>query len=896
MTDSIDVLQQQESDHEFAELVDELTQRLEEGEHIELEVFSRDHPVHAHRLRKLWPTMQMLAVAGASPRPGAALKDQPSDQDQTLGDYSIIREIGRGGMGVVYEAQQISLRRAVALKVLPFAAVMDQRQLTRFKNEAHIAGQLVHQNIVPVYAVGCQRGVHYYAMQYIDGQSLADVIKDLQASNGGKPSRLPPGTLPVSPVMEVSENADSQPPSSDSRSSTSAPALASSTSPVAVLSTHRSAKSVAYCRGVAQLGIQAGNALEYAHQNGVIHRDVKPGNLLLDHKGNLWITDFGLARVETDGGLTLTGDILGTLRYISPEQALAKRVVVDHRTDIYSLGVTLYELLTLQPAYDAADRHELMRKIAFEEPPAPRRLNETIPDDLQTIVLKAMSKNAADRYETAQEVAEDLTRFIKDQPIRARRPTLLQRVGKWSRRHKPLVASLALAICVIMIAVLAGSSILAIRLNGIAAYERSVAEREQQARKQAESLAEGAESLAEERRRELVKQYVAHSDRLQSEGDIAGSLVWLSEALKLDQGHLSAERIHAIRFDMLQRRFPKLRQAWFLNQNQASISLEGQRLATFRHGLGEVNLWNTATSDLVSSLNYDEPFFRIALSPDGRWLATASRDPPTVRLWDAQTCQTRWGPVKPRHPLSEMTFSPDGSRLAVVCGHVELLDAHTGETIRSLETSSHVRAVTFSTDGNRLVTFGDDARLWDTATGEPLGPTIVQTNLTPRRLSNADGSPISASDFGHPTVVYAAINPDGTRVLTVGDDQGVRVWVATTGQRLRLFFLPREQIVKLAAASPDMRRLVVTNGFGTVQCFNVASGHRVAPMFRSESAITQLSFTLDGRHLLMTKGSGTVLLWDLAAQDLVTSPWTSPGAIYDVFFHSDGCRADCGYV
>jgi serine/threonine protein kinase/Flp pilus assembly protein TadD len=344
---------------------------------------------------------------------------------EPLGDFRILREIGRGGMGVVYEAEQRSLGRRVALKVLPFAGALDAKQLQRFKNEAQAAAHLHHTHIVPVHYVGCERGVHFYAMQFIEGQSLAGVIAALRAAN-----QQPAGPLSTQTV--------------DAASGQVLPAPGATTAPVAALSTWRATKDAAFFRTVAQLGIQAAEALDHAHQHGVIHRDVKPANLLLDGAGQLWVTDFGLAQMQGDARLTLSGDLVGTLRYMSPEQALAKRVVVDHRTDLYSLGVTLYELLTLEPAFAAEDRQELLRQIAFEEPQPPRRRDRTIPAELETIVLKAMEKNPADRYGTAQELADDLERFLKDEPIRARRPTLVQRARKWSRRHRPLVAAAAL--------------------------------------------------------------------------------------------------------------------------------------------------------------------------------------------------------------------------------------------------------------------------------------------------------------------------------------------------------------------------------------------------------------------------------------------------------------------
>jgi tetratricopeptide (TPR) repeat protein/serine/threonine protein kinase len=354
-----------------------------------------------------------------------------------LGDFRIVREVGRGGMGVVYEAEQISLRRRVALKVLPFAATMDPRHLQRFQNEAQAAACLHHTNIVPVYFVGCERGVHFYAMQFIDGQPLSELIRQLARGSTAPEERTtpctsPPGETPAtSPTVRAIGNA----------------------SPL----TPEGKRGREYFRRVAELGVQAAEALDHAHQLGIVHRDIKPGNLMLDGRGNLWVADFGLAQVQhSEANLTLTGDLVGTLRYMSPEQALAKRVVLDHRTDIYSLGVTLYELLVLQPAFPSNDRQELLRQVAFEEPRRPRRLNKVIPMELETIVLKAMEKRPQDRYATAQTLADDLRHWLEDRPIRARRPSLAQRLARWSRRHKPLVASVAAAL-VVGLAVLAGS-------------------------------------------------------------------------------------------------------------------------------------------------------------------------------------------------------------------------------------------------------------------------------------------------------------------------------------------------------------------------------------------------------------------------------------------------------
>jgi tetratricopeptide (TPR) repeat protein len=395
--------------------------------------------------------------------------------DALLGDFRMVREIGRGGMGIVYEAVQLSLNRRVALKVLPFAATLDPRRLQRFKNEAQAAAYLHHPNIVPVYAVGCEGSAHYFAMQLIEGQTLAAFISGLQAAAGtatadGAEPADDQGEFELASAMASGRCApapspcDATGPYTPHPNLAEAPTISAPATPARSASTGLSANGRAYFRTVAHLGVQAAEALERAHQLGVVHRDIKPANLLIDNvpltthpSPRLWITDFGLAQVRTDTRLTLTGDLVGTLRYMSPEQALAKREPLDHRTDVYSLGVTLYELLTLRPAFDGLDRQELLRQVAFDEPRRPRRWNKAIPWELETIVLKATAKSPAERYATAQEMADDLRRFLEDRPIKAQRPRLPQRLTKLARRHR---AVLTTAVAVTVLALIGAMGIL----------------------------------------------------------------------------------------------------------------------------------------------------------------------------------------------------------------------------------------------------------------------------------------------------------------------------------------------------------------------------------------------------------------------------------------------------
>ncbi len=367
-------------------LMEECLVQLEAGEAIDRERLIAANPELASQIDACLASLQFIHRAA-----------QPTDTAPTrLGDFRIIREIGRGGMGVVYEAEQISLKRRVALKVLRFGTVADREAMQRFQREAETIASLHHTNIVPVFAIGVEEAVHYYAMQLIEGRSLRDIVQD--------------------------------------QDHTSLPA-----------------------KTIAQWGLQAAEALAHAHQRNVVHRDIKPSNLILGTDGAIWLTDFGLAKRLDDVTLSLSGVLLGTPRYMSPEQASAMRTPVDHRTDIYSLGATLYELATGQPLFPSESPHVIISQILSVEPKSPRQIAPCLPRDLETIILKCLCKNPAQRYQSARALADDLRAFDEGRSINARQPTVVERAGRWMKKHRGVLVSIFAAVAATIVLSLGSS-------------------------------------------------------------------------------------------------------------------------------------------------------------------------------------------------------------------------------------------------------------------------------------------------------------------------------------------------------------------------------------------------------------------------------------------------------
>jgi eukaryotic-like serine/threonine-protein kinase len=419
----------------YGDVTDQILTDLRAGREPDLAAIAQRYPALAGELED--HAAQLAAILQADAPAGT------DDMPRRIGDFYLLREVGRGGMGIVYESEHLSTGRRAALKVLTGAALLDPIRRQRFQHEAQAAARLKHPHVVPVFTVNTEGELPYYAMQFIDGPSVAAVIDDRrrQSRNGA----------PANPE---------------------------------------------FYRTAARWAAQAAAALHYAHEDGIIHRDVKPANLLVDGTGNIWVADFGLARLRGEVTLTATGDTVGTLRYMSPEQAQGARGVADHRVDIYALGATLYELLTLEPVIAGEDRAEVLRRLLDDDPQPPRSVQPAIPHDLETVVLKAVRKDPAERYATAQEFADDLERVLAGEPVQARRPTSRELARRWARRHAVRLA-IAGGVLVLLSAILAASTALTVRAYAEANRNAADAKRNQDEAKRNQDEAKLAQQVAE---------------------------------------------------------------------------------------------------------------------------------------------------------------------------------------------------------------------------------------------------------------------------------------------------------------------------------------------------------------------------------------------------------------
>ncbi|MBN1835032.1 MAG: serine/threonine protein kinase, partial [Spirochaetales bacterium] len=379
-------------------LLAEYVDRLNAGEAFNIEKIRADHPRVAEELIAQLRVLQ-----------GLFQDNESSVALGTLGDYTLRRQIGRGGMGVVYEAWENSMDRRVALKVLPAGVAADERALQRFVREAKTAGKLNHQNVVSVYGMGLKEQTPYFAMEFVEGETLAQQLANIKDAE-------PESDTPFG-------KKDRQD----------------------------------YFIRIGAAFADVADGLQHAHSKGVIHRDIKPSNLILDAGGRLRILDFGLARLEGQESLTVSGDLVGTPLYMSPEQARQRKIEIDHRTDVYSLGATMYEVITGRPPFKGRDHQDTLSQIIERDPVEPRKLNSRVPRELETVVLKCLRKDPADRYGTAEALAQDLRRFVRGDPVEARPESRLKRSSRRLRRHR--IAVLAAGVLVVLFGALGWSDL-----------------------------------------------------------------------------------------------------------------------------------------------------------------------------------------------------------------------------------------------------------------------------------------------------------------------------------------------------------------------------------------------------------------------------------------------------
>jgi WD40 repeat protein/serine/threonine protein kinase len=787
----------------LASLANEFAARYRQGERPSLEDYCERYPELAADIRDLFPALVEIEQVKEDCRQA----QEPSAPGvlQQLGDFRILREIGKGGMGVVYEAEQISLGRHVAVKVLAKQMLLDARARSRFEREARAAARLHHTNIVPVFGVGEHEGLPYYVMQFIHGSGLDQVLEELKRlheNEGGLGESPPDERQAVAGAASVALSlwtgvfaapTDALPRGGDGTDRLSG--LPGLSSPSVTLPGQNDAsgqpgrKKPTYWQSVAQIGVQVAGALEYAHRQGILHRDVKPSNLLLDATGTVWVTDFGLARVDDQQNLTHTGDILGTLRYLPPE-ALEGRS--DACGDVYALGLTLYELLALRPAFDEKDRPRLINQVARAEPPRLRKVNQHVPRDLETIVHKAIDGDPVRRYQTAEDLRADLQRFLDDEPIKARRLSGWERRRRWARRNRGVAAALS-AVVLLLVVIATGSVVAAVYFQWQGQKQRDLADDNK-------NLAEAERQATGELRRNL---YFAEMNLA---GQAADSLSGLGQVRLL--------------LANWQHRRPDLRGwEWYYLQglchrdrltclgansiNGVAWSPDGHRLA-LANTQGTVEVRDAATGRILRVLHgHTGSVAAVAWAPGGRWLASAGWDR-TIRVWDADS----------------------GKELGVLRGH-----------------RREVRSVAWSPDGRRLASAGDDQtiKVWDMAGPRPAAE--------PRTLR------------GHTrTVAAVAWARDSRRLASASWDHSARVWDATTGVQLVQF--NHVSLVDSVAWSPDGRLLASGCWDQAIHIWGTHTWTEVQTLRGHLSRVFALAWAPDSRRLVSGSGDSTVKVWD----------------------------------
>jgi WD40 repeat protein/serine/threonine protein kinase len=931
----------------FGLIADEFVEAFRQGQHPSVGEFVRRYPQQAVEIREILPALVLMEKAksgddtsGQSRRAGTV---GPLSQ---LGDYQILREIGRGGMGVVYEAQQLSLGRHVAIKVLPAHSLLDPRQLGRFQREARAAAKLHHTNIVPIFGVGEHNGLHYYVMQFIQGLGLDEVLEDLKrlqpgAKGSGSTPRLNGGELRATPreacaadvaqslltrgfspaaakeaaVPRDSEATTDQHPTPLSQSAESVAiesprpseergeGAATSATPVAgrlsdsfTLSLSpspliprasplaRSGRQPTYWQSVARIGVQVADALDYAHRQGIQHRDIKPSNLLLDTTGTVWVTDFGLAKTDDQQNLTHTGDVLGTYRYMPPEAFEGK---TDARGDIYSLGLTLYELLAFRPGFGEADRARLIKLVTTTEPARLGKVNPQVPRDLETIVHKAIDRDPACRYQSARELATDLQHFVDDEPVRARPVGPAERFRRWCRRN-PLVASLTAAVAFLLVA---GTTVATyFSVDATLARDRADTEAAKAEVKANEAL-EYAQKEAAERTKAL-----AEKERADREADAART-------------NLYVLRVNTVQVALESANLPLARDLLDLLRQPGPPSTPHRSSLPWEWNY----FWRFCHNDHRTFQGHTEKINCLDFSRDGTRLVS-SGDDGTVRLWDAATGTQLKSLALKKSKLPCVAFSPNGARVAIGCedGTVKLLDAASLQELSVLKGHSKlVRSLAFSPDGARLFTVSEDTHLkvWDVAGAQELRAipdpagysrcvavspdgkwlALAGQGSTLRLRDAATGQELRTLAGHGGGVLGVAFSPDGKRLASAGVDRAVKVWDVSSGEEL-LTLPGHGSEVRSVAFSPDGKRLASGGHDQMLKVWDADSGQEVVTYLGHIRGLYRVAFSPDGRWLTSASSDKTIGLWDTAYRPGPRIHKGHTNQVRAVAFHSDGRR------
>ena len=801
----------QNTDARLWKLVNEFTQRMESGDNPTIEEYCKKHPDLAEEIADLLPTVIELEVMQSGPtQPSIPLELELPDQ---VGDYKIIGEIGRGGMGVVYKAEHQTLGREVALKVLPARFSENAKALSRFRREGKAIAKMHHTNIVPLFEIGEDQGIAFLAMQLIQGQSLDYVIKDL--SRGSSILSRDVSNLLQDSGKDFSTSAESNW-SSNSQSTSNA--------------TSGNFGRSSLFRKIARIGLQAADALAYAHQREVIHRDVKPSNLIYDESGVVWLTDFGLAKLEEEerDGMTQTGDIVGTLKYMAPERFDGR---CDALSDIYSLGLTLFELLTHRPAFQSSNKAKLISSITQNEPARPRSINARIPRDLETIVLKAISKEPRARYRSARVMAEDLRRFLRDEPIQARRVSWLEHTVRWAKRNKRLAAALA-ALVVFMVFGFVREGIL---------------------RRSADSArvsAEVARGESDERGLELERQGVELQRGLYfAQLNLAGQSALDPYGVPTIRRRLEHWHPHQVGIDFRgwewfylhalthRERFiskPLGNYVWSVD-----VAPSGKELVNVVNGWG-IQVRDMETGEILREQELGSARF-VQFSPDGNHIAVGGfRN--NVNVCDAVTLEvvSTIGGDQPRE-LWCVDWSPDGKRIATCIRKVdgdshsfEVWDAFSGELIKSLDDATNlVKEVHWSPDGN-LVSFGlGESKSWDTKTWQ----TIATRHAATTGCFSADGKQIVVND------------------VVIDRETDERICKLASGPGYYMSWRPGTWEIAVAHAN------------GSIQIVDAKFGNIKRTLLGHTSQVRSVSWSPDGTRLVSGSLDGTVRTWDFTARD-----------------------------